>query len=583
MTDRPFYVKTFFHCLLIVIVGFLAYSNTFHVPFQFDDEDFILQNPLLRDFSLLIDPSALKTDGLSSNIIFTRYSRTLSFITFWLNYKINGLNVAGYHIVNLMIHLINAMLVYALVSLTFKTPSMIESRLSGKNRYIALFSALIFVSHPVQTEAVTYITQRFASLCALLYLAAVVCYARWRMAGQEKPGLRAFWYALSFMAALMATKTKENAFTLPLAIAMYEFVFFRGPAGKRIYPLLPFIMTMLVIPLSRLNLSSPLHDLNRASRTHWTSRTDYLYTEFSVIVTYLRLLFFPVSQNLDYDYPFRTSFLSPGVFIPFLFLAVLFIASVYLLRRSFTGEKGLRVISFGVFWFFLTLSMESSIIPLFHVIFEYRVYLPSVGIIAAFVSFLFLAASRAGTAISFRVVVCFCTTATLLFAVASHARNEVWQSDLSLWSDVVSKSPGKARDHYNLGLIYAKRGKLDEGIDHLQTAVRLKPDYFEAHNNLGVSFINKGRLEEAEEHLTIALKLKPDYAEAYNNLGILYEMKGSFDDAVKEYQSAIELNHDFVMAHLGLGAVYKKKGLNTKSEEHLRIAQELISKQRLGE
>ncbi|MBI5408914.1 MAG: hypothetical protein HZA14_06075, partial [Nitrospirae bacterium] len=151
------------HFLLIITLGLLAYSNTFNVPFQWDEYDYITQNPIVKDASYFIHPS--KAQGLRQYD--SLINRFIGYLTFALNYKIHGLSVTGYHIVNIAIHLINAFLVYFLVILTFKTPNLKESSLKEKSPYIALFSALIFVSHPVQTEAVTYIFQRLASLTAL--------------------------------------------------------------------------------------------------------------------------------------------------------------------------------------------------------------------------------------------------------------------------------------------------------------------------------------------------------------------------------------------------------------------------------
>ncbi|MBI5195488.1 MAG: hypothetical protein HZA10_04105, partial [Nitrospirae bacterium] len=165
--------KPIVHILLIVIIGLIAYSNTFHVPFQFDDHNFIVDNHKLRNLS-----SFWPTAG----------SRWVGFLTFALNYKFGGLNVTDYHIVNIIIHIINALLVYRLVILTFQTPyfNLHPSTFNPRSSLIALFSSLLFVSHPIQTQAVTYIVQRFTSLATMFYLLSLVMYVKWRLKSEQQ-------------------------------------------------------------------------------------------------------------------------------------------------------------------------------------------------------------------------------------------------------------------------------------------------------------------------------------------------------------------------------------------------------------
>jgi len=582
--------QTLIHLLLIVIAGCVVYSNTFDVPFQFDDEVFIVNNPLIRDFSNFTHPSSARSADLPANVRYTSRSRTVSYATFWLNYKMAGLNVTGYHAVNLLIHLLNALLVYTLVSVTFRTPVLLSSGLAGRSRHIAFFSALIFAVHPLHTEAVTYIAQRFTSLVALFYLAAVVSYAQWRRlslrddaAGTYRLLARpAIWYILSFLSALLAMKTKENAATLPLALLLYEAVFFSGPFRKRLYPLLPFAAAMLLVPLALFDPGKTVAAaVDLATRTQKTSRLDYLFTQFGVMLEYLRLLFLPVRQNLDYDWPIQKSFFALPVLFPLLILTALALFGVLLLKRASVHEKGLRLIAFGIFWFFVAVSVESSIVPLYHVIYEHRAYLPSVGMIIAAVSTVSLVSDRIGKLPGSVMAVCLLTVAAAVLAFAAHSRNGVWHDEVSLWEDVAAKSPGRARAQLNLGLAYANRGRLDEAIDRLQRVVRLEPDNAGAYLSLAAAAIQKGTIDTAIRNLAIVLRLKPGHAGAYNNLGIAYEMKGQLDDAVTAYQAAIRLKPDLPIAHYGLGSVYRKKGLEAEASEHFQKAQDLYLRQEL--
>ncbi|MDP2167140.1 MAG: hypothetical protein Q8J64_02275, partial [Thermodesulfovibrionales bacterium] len=385
--------KPFVPLVLIALLGILAYSNTFNAPFQWDEQKFIVNNPIVKDLVYFIEPSTAENLELYPAL----KGRYVGYLTFALNFKIHGLDVRGYHVVNILIHIINSLLVYFLVLLTFRTPylnnplflnnppspPLAKGGLSEGN-LIALFSALLFVSHPIQTEAVTYIFQRLASLCAFFYLLSLLLYIKSRLT--EKNTRYAF-YALSLLSAVLAMKTKENAFTLPLVITLYEFFFFKGSIKSRALRLVPILLTMLIIPLSLIGIDKPVGEIISGIGTategyQGISRWDYFLTQFRVIVTYIRLLFLPINQNIDYDYPVFHSFFDLGVLLSFFFLLSVFGSAVYLFYHS-KNNPSFRLISFGVFWFFITLSVESSIIPIPMVINEYRLYLPSFGAFAA--------------------------------------------------------------------------------------------------------------------------------------------------------------------------------------------------------
>ncbi|MBI5407765.1 MAG: tetratricopeptide repeat protein, partial [Nitrospirae bacterium] len=300
------------HLVIISLLGLLAYSDTFNAPFQWDEYRIFEKEPsIIKDLSYFSHPSKAK----ALEFYHALRGRFIGYLTFALNYKIHGLDVTGYHIVNIAIHLINALLVYFLVILTLKTPNLKESSLKEKSGYVALFSALIFVSHPVQTEAVTYIFQRLASLTAFFCLLSLVLYITWRLrqdtAKEAFPFKGILFYFFTLLSLVFAMKTKENAFMLPAIIALYEFFFFKGAVKKRILSLVPILLTMLIIPLSLTGTERPLGEaIGDIAKGHASiQRTDYLLTQFRVVATYIRLILFPVGQNIDYDYPVYNSLL----------------------------------------------------------------------------------------------------------------------------------------------------------------------------------------------------------------------------------------------------------------------------------
>jgi protein O-mannosyl-transferase len=171
--------KRLVHIFLIAALGFFAYSNTFYSPFLFDGRSQIIDNPVIQDLKNFISDRK----GYDHNP-----RRFIGYLSFALDYYIGGFDVIGYHIVNLLIHIANALLAYFLVLLTSRTPSMRQSADSSPpaSALIALFSALLLVSHPIQTQAITYVIQRFASLATFFYLLSLIMYIKGRLAIEKQ-------------------------------------------------------------------------------------------------------------------------------------------------------------------------------------------------------------------------------------------------------------------------------------------------------------------------------------------------------------------------------------------------------------
>jgi len=582
--------KPFFHMVVITIMGIVVYSNTLYSPFMFDDAVNIVENPIIKDFEHFKDNAKVYNSTALSGIKDFFGTRYIGYLSFAINYRLHGLDVFGYHAVNIVIHIMNAMLVYCLIALSFRTPflksNMPESdseqgNNGGNAGIIALFISLVFVAHPIQTQAVTYIVQRFTSMATLFYLSCFVLYIQSRLV--ESKFRRYSFYIASVMSAVLAMKTKEIAFTLPVMIMLYEFMFFEGKVKKRLFYLIPIILTMLIIPLTLITNNSLESKnieaaFNIANFQNILSRSEYLFTQFRVIVTYMMLMFPPVVQNLDYDYPVYHSFFDVNVILSFLFLSSLFGLGIYLLRRSsrlnMQNNRILRLSAFGIFWFFIALSVESSIIPINDVIFEHRLYLPSVGFITTVVVCAGIIRGRLlhrGMILG-RTVVPIAVAMLLILSGATYARNTVWQDEIKLWEDVVKKSPNKVIPHNNLGAAYLEKGRIDEGTRELEIALQINPDMQEAHNNLGTVYLKQGHFNEAVEKFLFVLKRNPYYFKAHNKIGVAYLELNRFDDAIRSFKNAIKLNPDYADAYYNLGIVYEKLGKPEEALKEYKIA-----------
>ncbi|MBF0343771.1 MAG: tetratricopeptide repeat protein [Nitrospirae bacterium] len=580
--------------VLIIIVGLIVYSNTLNVPFVFDDDISITANPLIRNFNSFFESSALNNTGIEPSVRDFFSTRIIGYLTFAINYNLNGYDVTGYHIFNILVHLANALLIYWLVMFLFSTPYFSEAQWQDTPNVVALASALLFVCHPIQTQAVTYIVQRFASLATLFYLLSVVAYM-WSRFDFESKARKYILYAVSVIAAVCAMKTKEISFTLPVAVVLVEFLFFAGDVKKRVIYLLPILLTMLVIPLTLLTSGGSFTIATSENVSRW----DYLFTQFSVIVRYIRLFFIPVGQNLDYDYPVYRSLFEPAVFLSLLFLLSIIGVGMYLYHLSCgrCPEKRYlylcRLIAFGIVWFFLTISIESSIIPIEDVIFEHRVYLPSVGFFTMIAAMLAAIETLKAEVIKTRkVLIPLAACLVLVLSVAAYHRNGIWRDNVTLWEDVVNKSPNKARSHNNLGMYYERQGSLYRAIEHYKTAARLKPDYVVAHMNLSRIYAMQGLTTDYLSELRMALKVYDDIlrdpkaakkhrVDAVEVAGIHYELGASlarlrlYDEAAVELEAAIRLNPDSVEAHVDLGNIYALRGSVDGAINQYQIALQL--------
>jgi protein O-mannosyl-transferase len=537
----------------LLAVGFMAavtlfaYANTFHVPFLFDDEPNILKNASVQ-------LKTLSLQGLNE-VIRANYNESLrlfAYFTFALNYYFGGVQVLGYHLVNLLIHLGSGLALYGFLLLTFNLPSLRE-RYGSKAFPVALFSSLLFLCHPIQTQSVTYIVQRMTSLGGMFYLLAMLLYVKGRLASGARSYLYLTGMVLSYLLGLF---TKENVAILPLFIALYEFYFFQNlevsQKGKK--ALLYAAGFALGIGLLMVLVWGQRYvDVMIAGyKMRDFTLTERVLTQFRVVLYYVTLLVWPLPSRLNLDYDFSTShgILDP----PATLFAILMVAG--LIGYAVWRAKKQPLVSYFILWYFGNLVIESSIFPL-EMVYEHRLYLPLVGPVVLFVVFIAGIWEKLRTRITDTDTVVplwvFFLVLSLLFALWAYERNRVWKNGFTLWEDCVKKSPGKYRPYYNLGLDYYSSGRYQDSIDVLRVANRLKPGDVQVLNNLGAAYRKMGRNQEAIGAYQEALRLNPGEPEAYNNLGLAYYHSGRYPEASDAFREAVRLKPGAEEFHYNLG------------------------------
>ncbi len=349
---------------IIAVMTLIAYSNTFKADFHFDDNPTIVDN---------INIKQLTWDNFIAAFNGTRPIINLSLL---FNYALSGQNVIGWHIFNISCHIVNSIFVYLLILWTLELPAL-SDQYSYRSRRMALVGALLFALHPVQTEAVTYIISRTELIAAFFYLATFLFFIKGAKTGK-------FYFIIgSFVTAALAMGSKEWAVTLPAMLILYDFLFLSNSKFKPVlsrlgwHALVALSWGVLIYNMSTTQMNGAGFGI---SGQKGITPLTYLLTSLNVMWTYMRLLILPINQNLDYEFPLATSLFAFPTLLSFIAHIGVVAVSIWLYVK-----KRWTLIPFGFAWFYITLSPTQSFVPILDVIFEHRIYLPSIGIFIVFV------------------------------------------------------------------------------------------------------------------------------------------------------------------------------------------------------
>lgn len=549
--------------IVLYVLGFAVYLNTFPVPFVFDDFPNIRDNPSIRMTTL--DLTSLSAAASESHAL----RRPVANISFALNYLVGRYDVKGYHLVNIFVHVANGILVYFITIVLLRRAIEVTHRQPASHRRLqlaALLAAGIFIVHPVQVQAVTYIVQRMTSMATMFCLLSLLLYLLGRT--HRNATRRAVLLTSSLASWLLALGSKEIAATLPVIIVITEYVFYRDrdrrwPGISLWYPALALGATACV---AYLYLSAdPLAAITAQYADREFTMIERLLTQLRVLVFYLSLMLLPLPGRLGLEHAFTVSqsIVEP---ISTLVAAAVLVAMLVAALRFAQREP---ILSYSFLWFLITLAVESSIIGL-ELAFEHRLYFPMFGfaLMAGYVASRVPATHATATIAGGIILVAALATITVM-------RNFVWQDPIRLWADTVSKNPESWRARNNLGKALLERGKLESAAREFEEAIRLEPGFAEPHNNLGAIHAQSERFEQAVSHFAAAIEANPRYAEAYNNLGVALLSQGRDRDAAMAFAFALDIAPRYARAHGNLSRALASMGKTRESCRHLRIALEL--------
>ena len=509
--------------VVLTLFTVIAYADSLNSPFIFDGVHAIRSNDVIRGFW---PPTRL----LQGN------TRPVAFFSFAVNYALHGTDVWGYHATNLAIHLAAGFVLFDLVRRTLAQGRLAE-RYAKASYSLALTVACLWLVHPLQTQSVTYIYQRFESLAGLFYLLTVYTFIRAHDSRRQT-----VWYAVSFACFLLGVGTKEVVATVPLIVVCYDRAFFSASWREALMRHREYYLVLSVILLlgglfaaARLNIYRGGGILEVEGVSPW----QYALSQPGVILHYLRLVFWPQGQCLDYQWPVATT--APEIVFPLLLVVSLLVAAVWMMAHG--SALGLL----GV-WFFGILAPTSSFVPIRDLAFEHRMYLPLAAVIVLVVVVGYelgdklLVRANCNRTTRMRALAAITLVVAVGLAVQTFRRNQVYASEAAMWQDVVTKVPTNGRAHCHLANALRKSAS-EEAIRHYRLAVEFDPACAVAHNNLGNML--RQHPEEAITHYRAAIDIKPEYYEAYNGLGNALARLGHFDQAIHCYETALQINPNY--------------------------------------
>ncbi len=530
------------HPVLVLAIVCAGYAATLTAPFVFDDV-LVMSKPSVRTVSW-------------QTVAHT--TRPLVQLSLALNHAEGGTDVVGYHIVNLLVHVLAALTLLGIAARTLASERF-GPRLRERAPELALVIALAWAIHPLQTESVTYVVQRSESLTGLFYLLVLYCVIRGAASARASA-----WYAAAVAACALGMLSKPVMVSAPLAVLAYDRVFLAGGWRAALLRRRVLYVGLMATWLILVGLLAGGHHESVGSAGYairGLTVGEYLGSQPGVVLRYLRLAVWPHGLVLDYGWPPAEGFV--GIALPAVALAALLSWPCWIFRAR-------PVVGCMVLAFVALLAPSSSVVPIKDLAVEHRMYLALAPLIALATIGGWEAIQAAGLRAATARRVAAGTTLVVLAVLTALtiARNRDYRSAIAMWTDVVEKRPANARGHGNLGEALFEGGRIDDAVVSLRTALRLDPEYPEAYGNLGLALMKLGRLDEAAAAYTESLRLDPTHVETQTNYGNLLTREGNFGAAVQRYRDALLIDPDYAEVHFDLALALAAQGKRDEAVVH---------------
>lgn len=535
--------------LFLGLILLFCYSNTFFNGFVWDDKYIVVHNDFIKNFSSLgkIFTTDLFSDASEKfNLRHSNFYRPLQSITYLADFCIWKYNPFGYHLTNIALHYIAAVLVFFLLVLL------------GQNLRVAFLVSLIFGIHPAATESVSYISGRAEILAAIFILISLNLYIKFKESSEQK------FYFFSIVSFLLAVISKEMSIALPALLILYDY-YYKNPSEKSNFLILkkeyiPYFfiaISYIILRITTLNFA-PSFDIFEGKAL----LSERLLAVPGIIVKYLEIFFLPFNLHMQYEIVKVRSFLSADFIIPLISLILVIVFIWRILKAD-------KVSKFFIMWFFITLLPQLNIFPINASIAEHWLYLPGIGLIAYIVHIGSGFYDRAGTFLKrliMGVFILICFTMAGLIVL----RNMDWHSDESIYRATLKYALNDPKIYFNLARSLDEKGDKEGAILNYKKAIELNPKFSEALVNAGILYIGEGKFDIAAKSLNLAIKYNPKDFFAHNALGRAYEAMGDFEKSAKAYRSAIMENESFFEARDNLAKLLLKSDKFSEALEEFK-------------
>lgn len=534
--------------LVLLTIG--SYANSLRAPYLFDDEYFFERDVTYRSVERALASST---------------PRRLGVLTFALDYRVHRLSPIGCHLLNVTIHATAGLLLLGLVRRTLNG-SDVPSYLSERANTLAVIVAAVWLVHPLQTSAVTYVIQRFESLMGLWFLLALYALAR----GATSPRAT-LWYLLALCADWLGVQTKEVSAVLPVVALAYDRIFlsrdWREMLRRRGWVHAGFVACSVWMVYEIRWAFNPNQPSSAGLGTPGVTPWEYLGSQGGVILHYLRLSFWPDRLCLDYRWPVART--AAAIYVPgAIILGLLILTLGALWRRPKVGFLGLA--------FFVILAPTSSLMPIIDLAFEHRMYLPLAGVIGFVVvagAWLVERASRSWPAASVAGMTCGAIVVTLL-AARTVVRNADYADAIRMWQSNVAARPTNSRAVAQLGFALLERGRVVEAERQFLRAAELQPRAYWTLMGLGRVRFKQERYDEAADFFQEARLLTTTHSIACEYLARIEERREQWSRAAELYREAVTADPNYESLRLGLARVCLKSGDSAAGADALRGALE---------
>ncbi len=499
--------------LILIGLCLLVYANSLNNAFVSDDIPAILKNPQISQFFLFwLDPHSL----------FNSFS-----------YLIAGYTPFIYHLISVIMHSINTILVFLFLRTFFNTKS-------------SFLGACLFAVHPIHTEAVTWISGRSYVLLTFFILIAYLLYYRAMNIQSKDKQSHLLWYTIFLATFSYYIINHYTLFLLfPLLLILTDLTF--GKWRKNWKWWLPVIA--IVIARTILLKHATLDRIYFMKHVGGVPpvKNPIVYFIYS-FYSHFRLLIWPIKLTLYHE---------PAIIPLALIHYWIFYLIPIILLLIFTFKKA-KEIFFGLSIFIIFLAPTYSPIPIACPVAERYIYFPS---IALSIAVAFIYESYASKFEKFKKhILAILIVIIFVYGIRTVVRNQDWKTPETFWRKAVEVSPNSTRVHTNLGLSYAEGGDISKAIEEYNKAIQINPNYSEAYNNRGFVYGQKGNLNQAISDYNKAIQINPNYSEAYNNRGFVYGQKGNLNQAISDYNKAIQINPNYSEAYNNRGITYQNQG-----------------------